>query len=123
MVCHTLSRCVMPSTGADAASDMEVQALFDDIEYQKGGSVLRMLWNYMSSSHYDSARLPANVQPGHDVFVRPSRPSMTCPATAMPAHAFLPMCSQQMHWLMNAGSASSVLQAQEACARCNLHTV
>ncbi|CAK0787201.1 hypothetical protein CVIRNUC_010417 [Coccomyxa viridis] len=55
-------------TNADAASDMEVQALFDDIEYQKGGSVLRMLWNYMSSSHYDSARLPANVQPGHDVF-------------------------------------------------------
>ena len=51
---------------------MEVQALFDDIEYQKGGSVLRMLWNYMSSAHYASAQLPTNVPMGHDVYVCPS---------------------------------------------------
>ena len=56
---------------ADAGSDAEVQSLFDDIEYQKGGSVLRMLWNYMSSSHYASSRLPADVQPRHDENVRP----------------------------------------------------
>ncbi len=51
---------------ADAESDWEVQSLFDDIEYQKGGSVLRMLWDYMSSSYYASSRLPAGAQPGHD---------------------------------------------------------
>ena len=83
---------------------MEVQALFDEIEYQKGGAVLRMLWNYMASAHYASARLPANVQLGHDVFVRPSRPSMACPAGALPAHAFSPMCSLDMHWLRHAKS-------------------
>ena len=49
---------------ADAASNREVQALFDDIEYAKGGAVLRMLWNYMSSDHYAIARLPANVAAG-----------------------------------------------------------
>ena len=47
-----------------------MQALFDDIEYAKGGAVLRMLWNYMSSAHYASSRLPANVPLGHDVNVR-----------------------------------------------------
>ncbi|CAL5229420.1 g12742 [Coccomyxa viridis] len=57
---------VSDPTYADAGSDAEVQSLFDDIEYQKGGSVLRMLWNYMSSSHYASSRLPADVQPRHD---------------------------------------------------------
>ena len=51
---------------ADAESDWEIQSIFDDIEYQKGGSVLRMLWDYMSSSHYASSRLPADRQPGHD---------------------------------------------------------
>lgn len=55
---------------ADAESDREVQALFDDIEYAKGGAVLRMLWNYMSSDHYAIARLPANVPLGHDNYVR-----------------------------------------------------
>jgi len=43
-----------------------VQGLFDDIEYQKGGAVLRMLWNYMSSNDYANSRLPEDVQPGHD---------------------------------------------------------
>jgi len=56
---------------ADAASDAEVQGLFDDIEYQKGGAVLRMLWNYMSSSDYANSRLPPDVQPGHDDDVSP----------------------------------------------------
>ena len=55
---------------ADAESDREVQALFDDIEYAKGGAVLRMLWNYMSSDRYAIARLPANVPLGHDICVR-----------------------------------------------------
>jgi hypothetical protein len=55
---------------ADAESDAEVQALFDDIEYAKGGAVLRMLWNYMSSDHYASSRFPANVPLGHDINVR-----------------------------------------------------
>ena len=48
-----------------------MQALFDDIEYGKGGSVLRMLWNYMSSAHYASARLPPDTQPGHAANVSP----------------------------------------------------
>ena len=64
--------CTQVSTcHADAGSDAEIQGLFDDIEYQKGGSVLRMLWNYMSSSHYVSSRLLADVQPGHDDNVSP----------------------------------------------------
>ncbi len=63
---------------ADADSNREVQALFDDIEYAKGGAVLRMLWNYMSSHHYTSSRLPANVPLGHDTYVRLSHSSVAC---------------------------------------------
>ena len=63
---------------ADAESDWEIQGLFDDIEYQKGGSVLRMLWDYMSSSHYASSRLPADTQPGHDDNVSSSGLSYLC---------------------------------------------
>ena len=113
---------------ADAASDMEVQALFDDIEYQKGGSVLRMLWNYMSSAHYAGSKLPKNVLLGHDVHVCPSGRDMsalchTCSATAMPAHAVLPMCSLRMQLLMRGEATLCILQAQEACACRSLHTM
>ena len=94
-----------PSTAADAASDMEVQALFDDIEYQKGGSVLRMLWNYMSSSHYASSRLHANVPLGHDVYVCASRPPMSCHCIRDASCAFLPEGSLGM----------GLLQEQTVC--------
>ena len=72
---HTVSTFVwlvmwnLNSCHADASSDAEVQSLFDDIEYQKGGAVLRMLWTYMSGSHYASSRLPSRVQPGEDLSV------------------------------------------------------
>ena len=39
------------------------------MQYQKGGSILRMLWDYMSSAHYASARLPAPGSHGHDANV------------------------------------------------------
>ena len=47
-----------------------MQAIFDVDEYQKGGSVLRMLWDYMSSTAYASARLPAPGSFGHGANVR-----------------------------------------------------
>ena len=52
-----------------------MQAIFDVDEYQKGGSVLRMLWDYMSSTAYGSARLPDPGSFGHDANVRVLLPS------------------------------------------------
>jgi hypothetical protein len=39
------------------ASSAEVHALLNKLGYAKGGAVLCMLWNYMSSDHYAIARL------------------------------------------------------------------
>jgi hypothetical protein len=54
-----------PLACADAANDMEAEGLFDDIEYRKAGSVLRMLWNYMTSKEYVNPNLPPITGPGH----------------------------------------------------------
>ncbi|KAK9917789.1 hypothetical protein WJX75_008280 [Coccomyxa subellipsoidea] len=53
------------SQGEDAANDTEAEQIFDNIEYRKGGSVLRMLWNYMASDDYKSSRLSADHQTAH----------------------------------------------------------
>ena len=39
------------------------------IDVQKGGSILRMLWGYMSSAGYSSARLPGPGSSGHSANV------------------------------------------------------
>ena len=59
----------MPALCTDAANDNEVERMFDVDEYQKGGSILRMLWDYMSSAGYSSARLPGPGSSGHSADV------------------------------------------------------
>lgn len=54
----------------DADNDTEAENIFDNIEYRKGGSLLRMLWNYMSSDYYKSSRLPDGFQTAHSHDVR-----------------------------------------------------
>ena len=51
-ICPELGLCY-----ANTASSAEVHALFIELEYAKGGAVLRILWKYMTSDHYAIARL------------------------------------------------------------------
>ena len=46
-----------------------MERIFDMDEYQKGGSILRMLWDYMSSAGHSSARLPGPGSSGHSADV------------------------------------------------------
>lgn len=53
------------SAVTDATNDTQAEQIFDNIEYRKGGSILRMLWNYMGSEEYRSTHFPPIMGPGH----------------------------------------------------------
>ncbi|EIE20598.1 hypothetical protein COCSUDRAFT_44006 [Coccomyxa subellipsoidea C-169] len=61
----TATHPVIDPSSSDAENDTEVSAIFDNVEYRKGGSVLRMLWNYMTSDDYKSSKLPPDYQTAH----------------------------------------------------------
>ena len=76
MLCMLCLKCFCGALCADAENDTEVSAISDNVEYRKGGSVLRMLWNYMTSDDYKSSKLPPDYQTAHSQDVRHTNPCM-----------------------------------------------